>query len=159
MRAVVLTVSTRAAAGVYEDLAGPRVAEVLTGDGFACEVRVVPDGRGTVADALREAAASADLVVTCGGTGVTPTDVTPEATRDVLDREIPGMAEAMRAASLQVTPMAMLSRATAGVLGAAVVVNLPGSPKGAVENLEAVRSVLRHAVEQVRGGDHPRPGT
>ena len=156
MKAVVITVSTRASAGVYEDLAGPRVAQLLSEDGFTCEVRVVPDGRETVAAALRDAATSADLVLTCGGTGVTPTDVTPEATRDVLDREIPGMEEAMRAASVAVTPMAMLSRAAAGVVGESVVVNLPGSPKGAVENLEVVRPVLVHAIDQVRGGDHPR---
>lgn len=156
MRAVVITVSTRASSGVYEDLAGPRVAELLADDGFETEVRVVPDGLEIVASALREAAVEAELVVTCGGTGVTPRDVTPEATRAVLDREIPGIAEAMRAASLAVTPMAMLSRATAGVLGGALLVNLPGSPKGASENLEVVRPVLRHAVDQIHGGDHPR---
>jgi molybdenum cofactor synthesis domain-containing protein len=159
VRAVVITVSTRASRGVYADLAGPRVAGMLTQDGFECDVRVVPDGHDVVAGALREAAAGADLVVTCGGTGLTPMDVTPEATRAVLDREIPGIAEAMRAASLAVTPMAMLSRGTAGVLGTAVVVNLPGSENAASENLEVVRPVLRHAFEQVHGGDHPRPGS
>ena len=153
-----LTVSTRAAGGVYADTAGPRVAELLAGAGFDCEIRLVPDGRELVADAIRNAARTAELVVTCGGTGVTPADLTPEATRDAVDREIPGMAEAMRAASLAITPMAMLSRGTAGVLGTSVVVNVPGSPKGAAENLQIVLPVLRHAVDQAGGGDHPRAG-
>lgn len=158
VKAVVLTVSTRAAAGVYDDLAGPRVAARLTDDGFSVERRVVADGVDAVVRALRDACPTADLVVTCGGTGVTPTDVTPEATRTVLEREIPGIAEAMRAASLTVTPMAMLSRAVAGTVGTCLVVNLPGSPKGAVENLDAVRPVLRHALDQIGGGDHDRSG-
>lgn len=156
MRAVVVTVSTRAAGGVYDDRAGPLVAERLEADGFSVQRRVVRDGLDVVAAALREASADADLVITCGGTGTTPTDVTPEATRTVVEREIPGMAEAMRAASLALTPMAMLSRGTAGVVGSCLVVNLPGSPKGAAENLDVVRPVLRHALDQIRGGDHPR---
>lgn len=155
-RAIVLTVSTRAASGVYEDLAGPAVARRLEDDGFTVQNRIVADGRDVVAQSLREACGSADLVVTCGGTGTTPTDVTPEATRDVIEREIPGLGEAMRAASLQITPMAMLSRGTAGILAATLVVNLPGSPKGAVENLDVVRPVLRHAIDQIKGGDHTR---
>ena len=157
MRAAVVTVSTRAAGGVYEDLAGPAVADRLRSDGFDVSVRVVPDGRDVVAAALLEASQDADLGVTCGGTGLTPADLTPEATRDVVDREVPGIAEAMRQASSAVTPMAMLSRATAGLRGRTLVVNLPGSPKGATENLDAIRPVLRHALEQAHGGDHPRP--
>ena len=156
MRAAVLTVSSRAARGVYEDLAGPAVAERLSADGFTVTVRVVPDERQGVASVIRELAAEADLVVTCGGTGVTPTDVTPEATRDVLDREIAGIGEAMRAASLEITPMAMLSRGLAGELRGTLVINLPGSPKGAVENLDVVRPVLHHVMDQLRGGDHAR---
>lgn len=156
MNAVVLTVSTRAAEGVYDDRAGPLVEQRLTDDGFTVERQIVPDGVDVVAAALRRACAAADLVVTCGGTGATPTDRTPEATRQVLDREIPGMAEAMRAVSIAVTPMAMLSRGVAGVVGSALVINLPGSPKGAVENLDVVRPVLAHALDQIRGGDHPR---
>ena len=156
MKATVVTVSTRAAGGVYEDHAGPAVADRLRADGFEVEVRVVPDGRDVVAAAIREAAVRTDLVVTCGGTGLTPSDLTPEATRDVIDREVPGIAEAMRAASLVVTPMAMLSRGTAGLLGRTLVVNLPGSPKGATENIDVIRPVLHHALDQARGGDHPR---
>jgi molybdopterin adenylyltransferase len=157
VRAVVVTVSTRAAAGVYEDDAGPAVAERLRAAGFAVpEPVVVPDGRQVVADAIRSACESADVVLTSGGTGVHPKDETPEATLDVVERLVPGLAEAMRAASLAITPMAMLSRAVAGVRGRCLVVNLPGSPKGALETLEVVLPVLRHAVDQLHDGDHRR---
>lgn len=154
-RATVITVSTRAAAGVYADEAGPAVAEVLADAGFDVgDIRVIPDGHGLVATEIRSACDDADLVVTNGGTGLHPKDETPEATRDIVDREVPGIAEAMRAASLAVTPMAMLSRGVAGVRGTVLVINLPGSPKAAVENLQAVLPVLDHALEQLRGGDH-----
>lgn len=157
MRAAVVTVSTRAAAGVYADDAGPAVAEVLRAAGFDVgEVVVVPDGRAGVAAAIVAACEGADLVVTNGGTGLHPSDLTPEATLDVVDRLAPGFVEAMRAASMTVTPMAMLSRAVAGVRGRTLVLNLPGSPKGAVKSLRAVAPVLAHAVDQLRGGDHPR---
>lgn len=156
-RAAVVTVSTRAASGVYDDAAGPALAERLTAAGFdVADVTVVADGRGVVADALRTAARDVELVVSTGGTGLHPRDETPEATLDVVDRVVPGIAEAMRAASLTVTPMAMLSRAVAGTAGRALIVNLPGSPKGALENLEAVLGTLHHAIDQLRGGDHPR---
>lgn len=156
-RAAVVTVSTRAAGGVYDDAAGPVLADRLRAAGFkVAPVVVVPDGRGVVATALRAAAAEADLVVTTGGTGLHPRDETPEATGDVIEREVPGIAEAMRAAALRVTPMGMLSRAVAGVAGRTLIVNLPGSPKGAAENLDAVIGVLGHAIDQLRGGDHPR---
>jgi len=158
MLAAVVTVSTRAAAGVYGDDAGPAVAAVLRAAGFDVgEVVVVPDGRAGVGRAIVDACVGADLVVTNGGTGLHPRDLTPEATRDVVDRLAPGFAEAMRAASLAVTPRAMLSRGVAGVRGRTLVLNLPGSPKAAVENLQAVVGVLRHAVDQLGGGDHPRP--
>jgi molybdenum cofactor biosynthesis protein B len=156
-RAAVITVSTRAAAGVYDDTAGPGVVHALQRLGFEVDdPEVVPDGREEVAQALRAACERADLVVTNGGTGLHPRDLTPEATRDVLDREAPGLAEAMRAASLAVTPTAMLSRAVAGTRGRTLIVNLPGSPKAAVENLDAIAAVLGHAMDQLGGGDHPR---
>ena len=156
-RATVITVSTRAASGVYSDEAGPAVAEVLRGHGFEVgDVTVVPDGRAEVARALRAASPDADLVVTSGGTGLHPRDLTPEATRDVIEREAPGLAEAMRAASLAATPMAMLSRGVAGTVGRTLILNLPGSPRAAVENLQAVLGVLSHAMEQMAGGDHAR---
>lgn len=156
MRASVVTVSTRAAAGIYADDSGPAVAEALRQAGFeVSEVVVVPDGRAGVAAAIVTACEGADLVVTNGGTGLHPSDLTPEATLDVVDRLAPGFAEAMRAASMTVTPMAMLSRAVAGIRGRTLVLNVPGSPKGAVESIRAVTPVLAHAVDQLRGGDHP----
>lgn len=150
-----VTVSTRAAAGVYADEAGPRVAALLTRAGFEVpDPVVVPDGREGVGAAIVSACAHADVVVTNGGTGLHPNDETPEATLAVIDRLVPGLAEAMRAASLAITPMGMLSRAVAGVRGRTLVVNLPGSPKAAIENLEVLLPVLRHAVDQLHGGDH-----
>jgi molybdopterin adenylyltransferase len=154
-RAAVITVSNRAAAGVYDDEAGPAVVEQLRAAGFSVgDPVVVPDGIDTVSAALIDACGSADVVLTSGGTGVHPNDVTPEATLQVVDRTVPGMAEAMRAASLAVTPMAALSRAVVGVRGRTLVVNLPGSPKAAVENLAAILPVLPHALDQLHGGDH-----
>lgn len=156
-RAVVITVSNRAAAGVYRDDAGPAVAARLRGAGFTVdEPVIVPDGCAVVAEAILASCAYADVVCTSGGTGLHPNDETPEATRAVIDREVPGVAEAMRRAAQAVTPMAMLSRAVVGVRGTTLICNLPGSPKGAVENLAAIEPVLLHAVEQMHGGDHPR---
>lgn len=156
-RATVITVSTRAANGVYDDEAGPRLAELLTGAGFTVgPVVVVPDGREVVATALRAALPEADVVVTTGGTGLHPRDETPEATCDVIDYRVDGIAEAMRVAANRITPMGMLSRAIAGVALRTLIVNLPGSPKGATENLSVVLPVLGHAIDQLRGGDHPR---
>lgn len=155
-RAVVITVSSRAAAGVYEDEAGPALVALLAEAGFDVgEPVVIPDGRSEVAGAIVAACERADLVLTTGGTGLHPTDLTPEGTRDVLDREAPGIVEALRAASLDITPMAMLSRGAAGLRGRTLVVNLPGSPKAAVENAEVLRAVLDHALDQLADGDHP----
>ncbi|MCP9208567.1 MogA/MoaB family molybdenum cofactor biosynthesis protein [Streptomyces cucumeris] len=157
-RALVVTASNRAAAGVYADKGGPLIAEGLAGLGFAVDgPRVVPDGEPVEA-ALREAVAAAyDVVVTTGGTGLTPTDRTPEATRAVLDREVPGIAEAIRAEGLAKVPTAALSRGLAGVAGTTLVVNLPGSTGGVRDGLAVLGRVLVHAVDQIHGGDHPRP--
>jgi molybdenum cofactor synthesis domain-containing protein len=155
-RAVVITVSTRVAAGQAEDQAGPAVVAILAQEGFASAAPIiVTDGIDEVAKAIVTACETADLVVTTGGTGLSPRDLTPEATRTVLNREAPGLGEAMRAGSIRKTPMAMLSRAIAGVRGTSLVVNLPGSPKGAVENLEVLLPILGHALDQIAGGDHP----
>jgi molybdenum cofactor synthesis domain-containing protein len=153
----IITVSTRASAGVYEDTAGPAVEEVLRGAGFSVlGTTVVPDGREGVAAAIIQACADADVVITNGGTGLHPNDTTPEATWDVIDREVPGVAQAIRARSLQITPMAMLSRAVAGMRGTTLIINVPGSPKGARESVEVVAPVLVHAVDQMAAGDHAR---
>ncbi|MBR7744848.1 MogA/MoaB family molybdenum cofactor biosynthesis protein [Phycicoccus sp. BSK3Z-2] len=154
--AVVVTCSTRAARGVYPDRGGALLVEALRG--WGCEVpdaRVVPDGPD-VADALAAAVATeADLVLTTGGTGLSPTDGTPEATRPLLDREVPGIAETLRAAGVaKGVPTAMLSRGVAGLAGRTLVVNLPGSSGGVKDALAVLGDVLPHALDQVRGGDH-----
>ena len=154
--AVVITCSTRAATGVYPDRGGPLVVEALRALGLDVgEPTVVPDGP-TVDVALRAAIASApDLVVTTGGTGLSPTDGTPEATLRVVDREVPGLAEAIRAAGVAAgVPTAMLSRGVAGLAGRTLVVNLPGSTGGVRDALTVLMPVLAHALSQVRGGDH-----
>ncbi|MFD8383951.1 molybdenum cofactor biosynthesis protein B [Streptomyces sp. NPDC059679] len=157
-RALVVTASNRAAAGVYADKGGPLLVEGLAALGLAVDgPRVVPDG-DPVEAALREAvAASYDVVVTTGGTGISPTDHTPEATRRVLDYEIPGIAEAVRAEGLAKVPTAALSRGLAGVAGTTLIVNLPGSTGGVRDGLAVLGRILVHAVEQLHGGDHPRP--
>ncbi|MEV0277772.1 MogA/MoaB family molybdenum cofactor biosynthesis protein [Streptomyces sp. NPDC050610] len=157
-RAMVVTASNRAAAGVYPDRGGPLLAEGLAALGFEVgEVRVVPDG-DPVEEALREAvAASYDVVVTTGGTGISPMDRTADMTRRVLDYEIPGIPEAIRAEGLAKVPTAALSRGLAGVAGTTLIINLPGSTGGVRDGLAVLGRLLTHAVDQIRGGDHPRP--
>jgi len=154
--AVVITCSTRAATGVYPDRSGPIIVEALRGWGLAVgEVVVVADGPD-VELALRSAVeAGAALVVTTGGTGLTPTDGTPEATRRVVDRLVPGIAEAVRAAGVQAgIPSAMLSRGVSGLAGRTLVVNLPGSAGGVRDGLAVLGPVVAHALSQIQGGDH-----
>jgi molybdenum cofactor synthesis domain-containing protein len=158
VRARVIVASNRAATGVYADTSGPRLVAGLRELG--CEVDpdpvVVPDGE-PVGAALRSAVAGGyDVVVTSGGTGVTPTDRTPEATRGLLDFEIPGIAEAIRAYSRDRVPAAALSRGLAGVAGRTLIVNLPGSTGGAKDGLAVLGPILRHTVDQIHGGDHPK---
>jgi molybdenum cofactor synthesis domain-containing protein len=159
IRALAVTVSNRAAAGIYEDSSGPVLAELLRQAN--CDVDgplVVPDG-APVEAALREAVgAGYDVVVTTGGTGLTPGDLTPEMTRLVLDKEIPGIAEAIRAAGIAAgVPAAALSRGTAGLAGTTLVVNLPGSTGGVRDGMTVLSGILQHVVDQAHGGDHPRP--
>lgn len=155
MRALVVSVSNRAAAGVYSDRSGPLIVESLTGLGAQADgPKVVPDGEPVEA-ALREAVAEGyDLVVTTGGTGLTELDVTPEMTRRVVDREIPGIAEAIRAAGMAKVPTAALSRGIAGLAGTTLVVNLPGSPGGVRDGMAVLGPILGHAIDQIHGGDH-----
>jgi molybdenum cofactor synthesis domain-containing protein len=156
--ALVVTASNRAAAGVYEDAGGPVLVDGLRSMGFEVDGPVVvPDG-DEVAVALRSAIDRGyDVVLTTGGTGLTPGDLTPEMTRPLLDREIPGLAEAIRAHGRDAgVPTASLSRGLAGLAGRTLVVNLPGSTGGCRDGLEVLSQVLAHAVDQVRGGDHPR---
>ncbi|GAA3424642.1 MogA/MoaB family molybdenum cofactor biosynthesis protein [Streptosporangium sandarakinum] len=157
MRALVITASNRAAAGVYEDRSGRLLAELLAEAG--CEVtgpRVVPDGE-PVEEALRAGVAEGhDVIVTTGGTGLTPADLTPEMTRRVLDREVPGIAEAIRQSSRDRVPTSILSRGLAGQAGNTLVVNLPGSSGGVRDGMAVLAPILRHVVDQIRGGDHPR---
>ena len=152
--AMVITISDRCAQGQREDASGPLLVQLLQRAGYTVTgTAIVPDEYDVICHALRQAAlANTALILTTGGTGFSPRDITPEATEAVCQRMAPGIGEAMRAASLRITPRGMLSRATAGLLDRSLIVNLPGSPKAAQENLEAVLPSLAHGLEMLRGG-------
>jgi molybdopterin adenylyltransferase len=156
VRAAVLTVSDGVHHGVREDRSGETLAELLVGEGFDVERRVVPDEQDQIAAAIVELAATCSLVLTTGGTGFTPRDVTPEATRPLLDREAPGIAEAIRADARTRTPHALLSRGAAGLRGPTLVVNLPGSPGGCRDGFAVLRPALAHGLE-LAAGDQASP--
>jgi molybdenum cofactor synthesis domain-containing protein len=161
LRCAVLTISDGAHAGIRQDMSGPAVVARLAEAGHAVVVQaVLPDEREQIAAKFRALAAAGecDAIFTTGGTGLSARDVTPEATRSVIEREIPGFGELMRAAGLKTTRRAALSRSTAGTLGRAVIVNLPGSPKGAVESLDAILELVPHVVDLLQGRTEHPPG-
>lgn len=155
-RAHVITVSDRSHSGERPDTSGPVAVAALVAAGFETTVEVIPDGESAVSDALAAAVASgAELVVTSGGTGVGPRDRTPEGTRAVIDREIPGIAELLRLRGIEASPHAVLTRGVAGIVdGRTLIVNLPGSPKAVREGIEVLLPLVPHLIDQLKGGDH-----
>ena len=149
--AAVLTLSDKGSRGERTDASGPAIAVLLKGIGEVKFYDILPDERNLITERLLGYAGKVDLILTTGGTGLSPRDVTPEATRDVIEREIPGIAEAMRAEGLKKTKNAMLSRAIAGVKGQTLIINLPGSPRAVRENLAVIIDMLSHAIEKIKG--------
>jgi len=150
--ASILVVSDRSFRGEREDASGPALdSAVRKLGGKVAELGIIPDDIEAIAHALRRLCETCDLVLTTGGTGASPRDLTPEATRRVIERELPGFAEAMRAGSLKITPNAMISRAIAGIAGQTLIINLPGSPKGAVECFNFVAPAIPHAIDLIKG--------
>ncbi len=156
IRTGIITVSDQGSQGIREDSSGPALAAMLADAEIkVCKTLVIPDEKDQIKEAIKKFAdvENLDLILTTGGTGVSPRDVTPDATLEVIDKQIPGMAEAMRHQSMNITPHAMISRAIAGIRGRCLIVNLPGSPKGAKENLAVILPALKHAIEKIKGDD------
>jgi molybdenum cofactor synthesis domain-containing protein len=156
IHAGIITVSDKGSQGKREDLSGPAIAEMLAGAAIVIKnTIIIPDETDKIKEAIIDFADAKklDLILTNGGTGVSPRDLTPDATLAIIDKEVPGMAEAMRHQSLLITPHAMISRAVAGIRGKCLIINLPGSPKGAKENLAVVLPALKHAIEKIKGDD------
>ena len=151
--ATVITISDRAASGIYEDKSGPMIAELLKKQGYQVLDRIIiPDEKNKIKSTLIEQCdKGVHLIVTTGGTGFAPRDITPEATKEVIEREAPGIAEYMRQKSMEITPRGMLSRGIAGIRGTSLIINLPGSPKGATENLSFILPHLRHGLDMLNG--------
>ncbi len=147
----VLTLSDKGSRGERQDESGPLIASILKDMGKVLHYDILPDEKDLIRERLLEYTDRVDLILTTGGTGLSPRDVTPEATREVIEREVPGIAEAMRQEGLKKTRSAMLSRAIAGVRGNTLIINLPGSPKAVRENLEAIMDALPHAIEKIKG--------
>ena len=152
----VLTLSDKGSKGEREDLSGPAISAMLKGIGAEVKhYEILPDEKEIIREKLVEYSLKVDLILTTGGTGLSPRDVTPDATLEVIDREVPGIAEAMRSEGLKKTPRSMLSRAVAGVKGRTLIINLPGSPRAVKENLEVIMDVIPHAVEKIKGDTSP----
>lgn len=154
IRAGIITVSDRSSQGLREDASGPSLVKMLTEAGIEiCQTTIVADEKKHIKKAIRQFAdkENLDLILTTGGTGVSPRDVTPDATIEIIEKQIPGMAEAMRHESMGITPHAMISRAVVGIRGHCLIINLPGSPSGARENLSIIMPALKHAIEKIKG--------